>query len=122
MKVLIVEDNEQIQRTLGRLLRRQFGDVDLCIADNADLAIEHLTASVLDREFDLVISDWNLVGPRTGGDVLHWIGEHASHLAKRFLFVSSDDAAQGHGVPWLDKGGDITELRTTIQHVLDARH
>lgn len=100
------------------MLRRQLGATSIAVTDNADEAIEFLKTSVIDGQFDLVISDWNLIGPRTGGDVLEWIETHASHLVRRFLFLSSDEAAKGRGVPWVEKGTDVPVLRSTIENVL----
>jgi len=122
VKVLLVEDCADIQRVLARLLRRQYGDVDVWVSDNADLAIEYLKESVLEREFDLIICDWNLIGPRTGGDVLEWVETHVSHLVKRFLFLTSDESAQDRGVPCVAKGSDVPVLRSTIQNVLTNNH
>jgi CheY-like chemotaxis protein len=99
MKVLVIEDSPSIHRAYERILKRWFPDVDVWISDNADLAISYIGMFIVPlrqahgaplKNFDLIISDYNLHGDKTGGDVLAWIKANRPELAARFLFVSTD--------------------------------
>jgi CheY-like chemotaxis protein len=115
MKILIVEDDVNIRRSLIRLLRRMFDEIDPWATGYADEAVTFLRDAMLDKAFDLVICDWNLAGAQTGGHVLEWIREHASYLEARFLFLSANEASQKLGVRWVDKVSDVPVLRAAIQ-------
>lgn len=119
MKVLVIEDNITVRRMIIRLLRRMFDDARVEAAAYADEAITLIMTSTLDRPYDLVISDFNLLGGRTGGDVLAWVREHASYLEPRFLFFTSDDRAAKLHKNYVEKSHDTTELRMTIETMLN---
>lgn len=85
MRVLIIENDALLQRSLDRLLRRWFKNADIWTADNGQLAINSL-----DEQFDLIISDYDLNGPLTGGDVLSWIRKRRPDLVERFVFLSGN--------------------------------
>lgn len=121
MKVLIVEDDAQLRRVLIRLMRHMFDDIDPWAAESADQAIEYLREAALDRPFDLVISDFNLLGTRTGGDIIEWIRDHASYLENRFLFLSSDERAKKFHRNWLPKPAEAADLRAAIQVTLTGQ-
>lgn len=120
MKVLIVEDEAQLRKIIITVLRRMFPDIDPWAAESVDEAIDHLKQSVLERQFDLVICDWDLLGTRKGGEVLEWIREHASHLERRFMFFSGNEAAQSCNARWLEKPAEISVLKATIAAVVAA--
>jgi DNA-binding response OmpR family regulator len=115
MKALIVEDDANLRRTTIRLLRRMFPEVEPACAESADEAIDLLREATIDRGFDLVICDFNLVGVRTGADVLAWIQEHASYLEERFLFLTSDERARTLHPRFLEKPCDVDTLRAAIE-------
>lgn len=115
MKVLIIEDDPAIQRALARLLRRQFLVEDIWVSDNATLAIEYLKTGLHGRSFDLILSDWDLIGNKNGGDVLDWLELHASHLVKRFMFISGNPLAEQRNVRSLCKPCDSATLRAAIE-------
>lgn len=120
MKILLVEDNDVLQRTITRMLRRTFDDVSVVAVDSADDAIDSLRGATLDQAYDFIISDFNLRGHRNGGDVLAWVQQHASYLETRFLFLSSDSVAvEKHHKPYVLKPCDASQLQAAIQAVLN---
>lgn len=119
MKVLVVEDDANIRRILIRLLRRMFDVVDSHGAESVDEAVALLGEAVVDKPYDLIICDWDLLGQRKGGDVLAWVRAHASQLERRFMFLSANEAIRSLGVCWLDKPSDIDTIRRAIQQVVN---
>lgn len=122
VRVLIVEDHAAIARGHEHLVRRHLTHIgcasEVVITDTAEAAIAKLAV----ENFDLVISDFDLAGTGTGGDVLRAV--RADLDRPRFVFVSgSDDAAilaAKHGVPYLDKPCSPTDLRNAITAELAA--
>lgn len=116
MRVLFIEDNENVRRTLLGVLRRTLPGATFDTAESADEAIERLKDSACTGpSYDLVISDYNLVGVCTGGDVLTWIQEHLSYLVSRFVFLTSQtDAVRDRGVPYFDKPFDVSAFKQTL--------
>lgn len=119
MRALVVEDDANVRRSTISILRRTFPGIDTIAAESADEAIGLLEESACEGPaFDLVVSDYNLLGVRTGGDVLDWIQAHLSYLEKRFVFIASDDAIRLRGVPYFDKPCDLNELRATLRQIV----
>lgn len=121
MKVLLIEDNVYLQRTFSRMIRVFYGaSSHVQIVDSADGAIQAILDSVIDHQFDVVISDYNLVGAKTGADVLNWIKEHTPHLERRFLFLSGNPDVKKLHPHWIEKPCDTAQLRAAISAVLSA--
>lgn len=119
MRVLVIEDSAPLRRAIIGILRRTFPGVDTLAAETADDAIALLEQSACKGPaFDLVISDYNLLGWRTGGDVLDWIQAHLSYLERRFVFLSSDPAIQLRGVPFFDKPCDLDAFRAKLREIV----
>ncbi len=106
MRVLLIEDDDQLQRAMVRLLNRWFVGVQIETVSTATRAIEYLLAvkstRKLSREegiechdgaYDLIISDYDLDGRQTGGDVLAWIKAHMPEFTQKFVFFSGNPAA-----------------------------
>lgn len=122
MRVLVIEDDASVRRALIGALRRVFPGVDTIAAESADEAIMLLRESACEGPaFDLITSDYNLLGARTGGDVLDWIQAHLSHLESRFVFVSGNDAIRLRGVPFLEKPFVFADLREVLHGVVTNR-
>ena len=119
MRVLIIEDEPALRNTLARMLRRNF-EVEIGMAESADEAIELLTTRMADRPFDFVVSDFNLLGTRTGGDVLEWVKEHASHLVQRFVFFSGNPAVEKLHPYVVPKGGSANDVCMLIKTLLES--
>jgi CheY-like chemotaxis protein len=123
MRALVVEDDANVRRATISIVRRTFPGVDIIAAESADEAIGLLEESACKGPpFDLIVSDYNLLGTRTGGDVLDWIQAHLSYLEKRFVFLASDDAIRLRGVPFFEKPCDINELRVALRQLVDTNH
>lgn len=118
MKALIIEDDAALRRVLIRTLRHLYIDVDVKVAESVDEAIDHLREAAVDKPFDLVTCDYNLLGTRTGADVLEWIQQHASYLVPRFLFISANDAVKNIHDNCLAKPADAAELRAALEATL----
>lgn len=119
MKILVIEDNPNVRTTIIRLLRRMY-DADVCWAETADAAIEHLKTAICSRPFDLIISDYTLLDGQTGADVLDWIRMNASQVEDRFMFFTSNDIAKKLHRNFVEKPCDATTLRTAIDSVLNS--
>lgn len=85
-RILVIEDEPLVQRTLRRIVAPE-NDVVIC--DSGAAAIELLETDV----FEAVFSDYELQGPLTGGDVLRWIKSNRPTLAENFIFVSGSPMA-----------------------------
>lgn len=121
MKALIIEDDSNIRRVVIRILRRMFDDVDPWAAETVHEAIGYLCEATVDKPFDLIICDWDLLGTPKGGEVLEWIREHASQLERRFMFLSGNEAAQKLGVKYVEKPCDAVTLHAAIRAVCEQR-
>jgi two-component system, cell cycle sensor histidine kinase and response regulator CckA len=80
--VLLIEDEAAIQRVMKRMLR----GVVLTIVDSAEGAIQAIEAA--SEPFDTILSDFNIVGDKTGGDILEWVKANRPELVSRFVFCS----------------------------------
>lgn len=85
MNVLLLEDDQQLQKMTTRLLKRTFENVTVTvtIVDSAPKAI----AMLQHFAYDLIVSDFNVLHG-TGGDVLTWLRAEKPHIVDRFIFFS----------------------------------
>jgi DNA-binding response OmpR family regulator len=90
-RILHVEDDPLVARAIASVLRR--AGYDVVSASTFGDAVLALKRSY----FDAIVSDFNLGGAATGADVLAFAG------ATPFMFLTSDDRADGLGVPRFDK-------------------
>lgn len=104
MRVLLLEDDLQLQRTTARLIRRTFkAEITIDIVDTAAGAIALLEVNA----YAFVLSDFN-VREGTGGDVLAWIQANQRHMTERFVFFSgAENLDLWHG-KIIEKGIDST--------------
>lgn len=120
MKVLLVEDDVLIRKLTLRLLRSMFDNIEPWAADSVEQALDFLRESMLDRQFDLIVCDYDLVGWLKGDEVLAWVQTHASHLVRRFMFFSGNDAVKNRGVPAVEKPCEMALLRKTIEALVQG--
>ena len=119
MKVLIVEDEASIRRVLARVLHTTFAEVAIQAAESVDEAVGLLTeAMTAGSMFDFVISDYNLLGTRTGAELLEWVRTHASYLEHRFLFFSGNPEVEKLHSYVVAKGESPTVLVMTMKEML----
>ncbi len=79
-RIMIVDDEPAIRRTLARLLR----PYDVVAVSSGDAAIRLLTE---DQRFDLIVCD--VIMPAVSGPELHrWLRTHHPALARRVVFIT----------------------------------
>ena len=115
MKILVIEDDAQLQRFYQRFLRHLFQTTDIVVVDTASDAIFLLGT----HEYDLVISDYNLADGSNGGQVLEWIRVNDTDLLDHYIMVSANDEAQKLNPPkLLAKPCTTEELREALHAFL----
>lgn len=116
-RVLLIEDNEDVQRAFQRVLR----DHTMVTVTSGLVALETLEATT---EFDIIISDYDLDGPLNGEDVFAWVQVNFPELAKKYLFSAANDRAEElckeTNTPFLAKPWKPAELRHTIATIMGA--
>jgi len=108
-KILVIEDEPAIARAHGRVLSRLLDGCEITTVNSAALAIAELSSGT---SFALILSDFDLIGAGTGGDVLLWVRAQAP--ATPFLFCSGNEAIEMLGVPYIAKPCFPNELRAAI--------
>ncbi|WP_306261587.1 response regulator [Pararhizobium sp. IMCC21322] len=119
MPVLIVDDYATMVRIIRNLLK-QLGFGDINDAANGDDAYKLME----DRQYGLVISDWNMV-PMTGYELLTKVREHPRISQTPFIMITAEAkterviAAKRAGVnDYILKPFNAQTLRGKIEHVL----
>ena len=111
--ILYVEDDLVLAKTVERMLGRIAPDARVIHLLSVDAAIKVLGLV----RVDLVLSDFNVFGPKTGLDLLEHVV--ALHIPTPFIFLSSDERCEGRGVPWLRKPCPPSHIRDAVMAVLD---
>lgn len=94
-RILIVDDEDDTARVLGRALERHG-----CRVRRA-ASVDEALSLVDDWKPDLVVSDYSMPG-RTGGDLLEALADHCPDLitSRRFVFLTGHpDLARLHAAP-----------------------
>lgn len=84
LEVLVVEDEETLQKLYPKAIRRMFPPAKVFVVDNYDAAIGYLKT----HDIKLVISDVDIVGDRSGIDVFEWVKANQPHLVDKYVFVT----------------------------------
>ncbi|MBI5528610.1 MAG: response regulator [Deltaproteobacteria bacterium] len=115
MRVLVVDDEEMVLRTLERSLCRNF---DVVTLGSAEAAMELLG---LDRDFDWIVADLNMRG-KSGVDLYEYVREKAGPLAARFVLMTGGAAglsliekARTLNLPSFEKPGQVEALRSHLK-------
>jgi CheY-like chemotaxis protein len=118
-RILYVEDDALVARSVMRCIRAIVPDVDVTHVDDYEQAITCLQGAA----FDVVLSDYDLApGTRgSGGSLLTWIEKNLPDLKQHFVFLSSNDACGERGVPWLEKPATKDELAAALTYALRGR-
>jgi CheY-like chemotaxis protein len=87
IEILVMEDDPKIQARLARMLKQIVTNPHVIFADNVGAAIADLEV----HEFGLVISDVNVLGPRTGLDLFRHIQDRYPQLVDRFVFFTENE-------------------------------
>jgi DNA-binding NarL/FixJ family response regulator len=87
MRILLIEDDELVQKALLRFIKGVHPFAITNVVDNAPAAIEHLNTFA----YDYIVSDYDLK-EGTGGQVLWYIREHLTVYLdhNRFILMSGD--------------------------------
>lgn len=109
MRILVIEDEPTIARGHERVLRRLLGPCEITTVNSAERAIAELSSGAT---FALILSDYDLLGNGTGGDVLLWV--LAQSPSTPFLFCSGNELVEDLGAPFIAKPCGATELRAAI--------
>ncbi len=110
-QILVIEDDPQLQRAYPRMMRKMYPGSEVTVVNSYGDAVGHLEA----QPVDLVVSDVDLVGDRTGIDVFEWVKTHKPHLVDRYVFVTGGNpqVAQLH-YRYAEKPATIPELQAAI--------
>lgn len=87
MRILVVEDDEHLQRVLSRVLRHHI----IVLVSSAEDAITVLKEG---PAIDAVLSDYELAGEYTGGYLLGWIRTNRPELVEKFVFSSGNEVTK----------------------------
>lgn len=117
-KILIADDHAILRKGLSGLLTREFRDLEIGEADNAEQAL----VAVRKNRWDLLILDITMPG-RSGLDILRDVKGLQPNLPVLILTVYSEDqlgrrALKAGASGFLTKGADPEELTTAIRKLL----
>ncbi|HEX7241989.1 MAG TPA: ATP-binding protein [Longimicrobiaceae bacterium] len=121
-RVLVVDDNADVRRALGRYLRRMGADVvELGAGWETEEQLIHLAIRSVP---DAVLLDLNL-GVRSGVEVWALLRDHVPPLARRVVFLSglgpgdaAYEEARKTGQRILPKPFDFDELSASLERVI----
>lgn len=107
--ILHIEDDKGIQALTRRMLERNFKAVVVTV-ESGDEAM----AVMGTRSWAAVVSDWNVSGSKTGGDVYHLVQVEYPAIAPRYVFMSDDKSAaelcDQEGLPYVEKPATQSEI------------
>lgn len=117
--ILHIEDENAVAKAVARLLRKEFGNmVEISQADSW----ASLRFVVNEYPWSVIISDWDIAGMESGGDIYNIMQAHFPHLAKKYIFLSGNDKAEflatAVGVPYLEKPTAGENIIAAVQQVL----
>lgn len=113
LKVLHIEDNIGIRGAFRRMLREH----QVVPAENYDTAIKVLLSG---EHFDVIISDYDLGGGNTGGDVLSWLRLNQPEMVKRFMFASANPNIEDIHPMYVYKPCDSKQVFQVINQMMGA--
>lgn len=118
IKILHIENEPCLVSALSRVLRKALGSVEMASASTGEEAKKLMKS----HEWSVIISDWELDGAETGGDIYRTVQESFPYLCERYIFLSSNQNARllatGVGVPYIDKPFTNTAVIKAVQDIL----
>lgn len=118
--ILVIEDNVQIQRAYGRMLRIA-GPHNVTMVASGEDAIEHIQKNPL---LDIIMSDFNIDGMLNGEQVFRWVENKHPKLARKYIFISDSERAkklcEEYSLPYLQKPVDNATILETMGKILEA--
>jgi CheY-like chemotaxis protein len=116
--ILYIEDDPVVQRSASRFLR----------GHKVEIVGQGTQALILLSEgmpFDVIVSDYDLEGSITGEDVYLWVKSNRPELVNKYIFCSGNDRFEekcvAAGIRFLKKPCSVTQIRTTINSVLEEK-
>jgi len=118
-RVMLVDDEPQVARTMERLLRR---DYDITVALCGQDAIDHIARGA---RFDAIVSDV-MMPNMTGIELIEELQRVAPDQAQRLIFLSGGvftaqtrERLAEIGVPQLEKPVTVKELRAWVTRIAE---
>jgi DNA-binding NtrC family response regulator len=88
--ILHIEDDKDLAVAMSRILRRSLGpEVSVKLVSSG----EECRAVIGDRSWSVIISDWDILGHETGGDLYNMVRDSYPSLCARYIFVSGNPEA-----------------------------
>lgn len=115
MKVLLLEDDRELQRATSRLIHYTFREAVVSVTDTCAKAI----ALLQHENFDLVVSDFQ-VTDGTGDAVLSWIREMQPKLLARFVFFSGSSGLEKLHDKVIEKGCEVAEFVAKLRGFVEG--
>lgn len=107
--ILHIEDNVPVQILTRRMLQRVFQAVVVTVTSGKE-AMDAMGT----RSWAAVVSDWNVEGSETGGDVYHRVLVEYPAVAPRYIFMSDSKLAaelcEREGLPYVQKPAGQPEI------------
>ncbi len=109
-QVLLLEDDPALQKSTSRMLKKIFGNPTIYVADNVASAIGTLEV----HDIKLIVSDVDVLGPRSGIDLFRWVKANRPDLIDRYIFFTGNMAAQDEHYRVLMKPAGVEEFRAVL--------
>lgn len=113
--ILHIEDEKLIATTIERILRRTFKAV-VTTAVSGPEALAAIEQNP--NKWAAILSDWNIKGKMSGGDVFRQVADSYPDLAKRYVFMSDDQEAErlaaASGVSFIEKPARAATICTAL--------
>jgi DNA-binding NtrC family response regulator len=108
---------------MQRLLRRAFKTVEVTSVKSGEEVLQTLATN--ERKWDIVISDWNIDGRMTGGDIYNLIQVEYPNVAGSYMFMSDSRFAEllctGAGLEFVEKPSSPTRILEAVRNTLSKR-
>lgn len=105
MKVLLLEDKMELQRTTTRMIKRAYPAADVQVTARCSETI----AAIQLEDFDLVVCDFEVLDGKSDR-VLAWVRDHEPELLHRFVFFSGSPEPTKLHDKYISKGCHLDEF------------
>lgn len=125
LRILVVDDEEAIRRSLSRFLSRRGHRVDT--AAEGGEALRLLESAAAGEPYDVILSDLRMPG-LSGEELLRRLREQGGGLAEQVIFMTGDAASESAarflrtaGVPAIEKPLEFAETAERIERFAATR-
>lgn len=109
--VFLLEDEPALQKATTRMIKKILPGAQVVVSDNVDGMIGNLKY----LEPKLIVSDFDVVGNKSGGDFFRYIKQHRPDLVDRFVFFTGNADAQDEGhYRFVSKPATVKDLQEAI--------